>query len=109
LPSSGSGTATDKPSPINDSNTSSRKGADSYSGAPGASGTVTSGTNGAATTASTDKSKVKAKKKQVARNDMRCDPSANPGQALPKDCLSKSDTGAAAVNSTQGQSGGASQ
>jgi hypothetical protein len=47
---------------------------------------------------------VKSKKKQVARNDARCDESANPGRAFPKDCLTKSDTGAAAANSTQGQS-----
>jgi hypothetical protein len=65
-------------------------------------GTGTS--QGAATTASTDKSKTKSKQKQVARNDTRCDESANPGRALPKDCLTKSDTGAAATKSTQGQS-----
>jgi hypothetical protein len=47
---------------------------------------------------------VKSKKKQVARNDTRCDESANPGRALPKDCLTKADTGAAAAKSTQGQS-----
>jgi hypothetical protein len=56
------------------------------------------------TTASTDKATAKSKKKQVARNDTRCDESATPGRALPKDCLTKSDTGAASTSSTQGQS-----
>ena len=51
----------------------------------------------------------KKKLKQTARNDMKCDQSKlAPGATLPKDCLEKSGTGAAAVGSTQGQSGGSS-
>jgi hypothetical protein len=51
--------------------------------------------------------KDKMKKKQVAQNDGRCDLAKYPNRAnLPKDCLEKSGTGAAAVSSTQGQSGG---
>lgn len=47
--------------------------------------------------------------KQVARNDARCDASKlGAGMSLPKDCSEKSGTGAAAVNSTQKQSGGSS-
>jgi hypothetical protein len=97
-----------KPSPTNDSNTASRSGTSSSIGsATGATGATGAAVGSMGSTA--DKSAVKGKKKQVARNDNRCDQSAHPGVALPKDCLTKSDTGAAAVNSTQGQSGGASQ
>jgi hypothetical protein len=84
---SGSASLDNKPSPTNDSN----------------------GAAAGSTTASTDKATVKSKKKQIARNDTRCDESSNPGRAVPKDCLTKSDTGAAATNSTQVQSGGSSQ
>ncbi len=43
-------------------------------------------------------------RKQVARNDNRCNKSY-PNEQLPSDCLTTSGTGAAAVNSTQAQSG----
>jgi hypothetical protein len=54
------------------------------------------------------KDKSGKKMKQVARNDTeRCDLSKYPNRAdLPKDCKEKSGTGAAAVSSTQKQSGG---
>jgi hypothetical protein len=53
------------------------------------------------TTASTDNAGAKGKKKQVARNDARCDESANAGRALPKDCASRSDAGAAGSSSAR--------
>ncbi|HUP97758.1 MAG TPA: hypothetical protein VM073_07450 [Usitatibacter sp.] len=59
--------------------------------------------------AATDKTTPKdgKKLKQTAQNDMRCDASRYPNRSdLPKDCLEKSGTGAAATNSTQKQSGG---
>jgi hypothetical protein len=49
------------------------------------------------------------KKSQVAKNDARCDESKYASKsAMPKECFDKSGTGASAVGSTQGQSGGAS-
>lgn len=48
---------------------------------------------------------TKAKMSQTAKNDDRCDESKHAGMTLPKECFTKSGTGAAAVNSTQGQSG----
>jgi hypothetical protein len=50
--------------------------------------------------------KTKLKKKQVARNDDKCDESKHGKANLPRECLTKSGTGASAANSTQGQSGG---
>ena len=46
-------------------------------------------------------------KTQVAQNDARCDASKYPSRAaMPKDCVDKTSTGAAATGGTQGQSGG---
>ncbi|MDQ3024960.1 MAG: hypothetical protein M3R58_00435 [Pseudomonadota bacterium] len=53
-----------------------------------------------------DKDKSKLKTKQAAQNDGRCDATKYPNRNdIPRDCLEKSGTGAAAVSSTQGQSG----
>ena len=67
-------------------------------GTPSGTTASTPGTSGAAA----DKSD---KRKQVARNDPKCDESKVARASMPKDCFEKSGTGAAAVGSTQGQSG----
>jgi hypothetical protein len=79
----------------------------SMNGSTSATGAPISSTTAASTdSAMVDKDKSKLKKKQAAQNDGRCDASSYPNRNdLPKDCLEKSGTGAAAVSSTQGQSG----
>lgn len=93
----------------NSSTSASMNGSTSATGAPTASTTTTTTTPMASTTTPAEPmpaDKDKLKKKQVAQNDGRCDTSKYPNRAdVPKDCLEKSGTGAAAVSSTQGQSG----
>lgn len=78
----------------------------------GANGSVSATTAPMGTTADSmdsmplDKDKSGLKSKQTAPNDGRCDASKYPNRNdVPKDCPEKSGTGAAAVSSTQGQSG----
>ena len=78
----------------------------SMNGSTSATGAPMAATTGASSDTMVDKDKSKLKKKQAAQNDGRCDASSYPNRNdLPKDCLEKSGTGAAAVSSTQGQSG----
>ena len=92
--------ATEQPSGSGAANTT--KGMQSISSSTSAPtpGTTTSSANGV-----TDKDK----QSQVAQNDARCDASKYASKsAMPKECFDKAGTGASAVGSTQGQSGGAS-
>lgn len=77
---------------------------------PSPASTAPSGStmSSSASTLDTGTAGTKEKDKGIARNDARCDKSKlAPGAALPKDCVTKSGTGAAATSSTQGASFGA--
>ena len=77
----------------------------------GPASSATAGTTGTGTTEQTPTGDTgslgtQAKQNQIAKNDDRCDAARYPNRAdLPKECLTKSGTGAAAANSHQKQSG----
>ena len=87
--------------------TSSGYGANNPSGSvSGPTSSGTGSTSGSTPAGDTGSLGSKTKQSQNAQNDNRCDAAKYPNRSdLPKECLTKSGTGAAAANSHDGQAG----